>query len=146
MPTQNAASEVVLELQVSPGSVQLALTLLKELPVSAYPDQLVDVTSLRPLNPGDLMPTLRSVGWYPTVSLLISDTAIAFAAAAAEWVAEGARLVLAAGGGGAPRGGAMPLPPPAPEWVAVGALLVLAPATSAVPASRPIAGSTAAKE
>ena len=35
MPTQNAASEVVRELQVAPGSVQLALTLLKELPVSA---------------------------------------------------------------------------------------------------------------
>src|ERR1700733_7010448 len=115
MPTQNAASEVVRELQVVPGSVQLALTSLNELPVSAYPDQLVDVTSLRPLKRGDVMPTLWSVGWYPTVSFLISDTAIAFASAAA-------------------------------EWVVVRALTVLAPATAAVPASRPIAGSTAAEE
>jgi hypothetical protein len=46
---------------------------------------------------------------------LISDTAIAFASAGA-------------------------------EWVVVRAPIVLAPATAAVPASRPIAGSTAAKE
>jgi hypothetical protein len=105
----------VRELQVAPGSVQLALTSLKELPVSAYPDQLVDVTSLRPLKPGDVMPTRWSVGWYPTVSFLISETAIAFASAAA-------------------------------EWVAAGALIVPALATAAVPASRPIAGITAAKE
>src|ERR1700722_4615960 len=115
MPTQNAASEVVRELQVAPGSFQLALTLLKELPVSAYPDQLVEVTSLRPLKPGDVTPTLWLVGWYPTVSFLISEIAIAFAAAAA-------------------------------EWVAAGALIVRALATAAVPASRPIAGITAAKE
>jgi hypothetical protein len=55
------------------------------------------------------------VGENPTVSFLISDTAIAFASAAA-------------------------------EWVAAGALFVLALATAAVPASRPIAGITAAKE
>jgi hypothetical protein len=35
MPTQNGASDSVRELQVVPGSVQLALTELKELPVSA---------------------------------------------------------------------------------------------------------------
>ena len=35
MPTQNAASDSERELQLAPGSVQLALTLLKELPVSA---------------------------------------------------------------------------------------------------------------
>src|ERR1700689_4448537 len=95
MPTQNAASEVVRELQVVPGSVQLALTSLKELPVSAYPDQLVDVTSLRALKPGDLMPTLGSVGWYATVSFLISVRAIAFAWAEAEWVVVRALIVLA---------------------------------------------------
>src|ERR1700722_16306294 len=92
MPTQNAASEVVRELQVAPGSLQLALTLLKELPVSAYPDQLVEVTSLRPLKPGDVTPTRWLVGGYPTVSFLISEIAIAFASSAAEWVAAGAAI------------------------------------------------------
>jgi hypothetical protein len=58
MPTQNAASCVVRLLHVTPGSVQLALTLLKELPVSAYPAQFVDVTWLRPLIllGGEVMP------------------------------------------------------------------------------------------
>ena len=77
---------------------------------------MVDWTSLRPFMPGEAMPTRRSVGWYPTVSFLISATAIALASAAAEWV------------------------------VAVCTVIVRALAAAAVPASRPIAGTRAAKE
>src|SRR5215471_264643 len=48
MPTQKTASEVV-PVQVAEGSVQLPATWLNPLPVSAYPDQFVLFTMVRPL-------------------------------------------------------------------------------------------------
>src|ERR1700735_1944133 len=64
MPTQKAAREVV-EVQLTPGSVQLPVTVLKPLPVSAYPDQFVLFTCDNPLTRSDGRDTRWSAACWP---------------------------------------------------------------------------------
>src|SRR5882757_3554532 len=64
-PTQKAAREVV-EVQLTPGSVQLPVTVLKPLPVSAYPDQFVLCTWVNPLTRSAGRDTRWSAACWPT--------------------------------------------------------------------------------
>jgi hypothetical protein len=64
-PTQKAAREVV-EVQLTPGSVQLPVTVLKPLPVSAYPDQFVLWTWVNPLIRSAGRDTRWSAAWWVT--------------------------------------------------------------------------------
>src|ERR1700729_359792 len=93
MPTQKAAREVV-EVQLTPGSVQLPVTVLKPLPVSAYPDQFVLCTCDNPLTRSDGRDTRWSAACWPT-----DRCWRAWRASSAAWAAADLGVVLAPAAG-----------------------------------------------